>query len=55
MFMVRIESYGDIFLHFCEFWNTKEIFDFGLYGPVNVLWPCQRVIIVDKYGPVNGL
>ena len=47
MFMVRIESFRDILLHFCEIWNIKEIFDFGFYG--------QRVIIVDKYGPVNGL
>ena len=37
MFMVKIESYGDILLYFCEIGNIKEIFDFGLYGPVNEL------------------
>ena len=33
MFMVGIESYGDIFLYFYEFGNMKGIFDFGFYGP----------------------
>ena len=33
MFMVGIESCGDIFLYFYEFGNMKEIFDFGFYGP----------------------
>ena len=31
MFMINIESYGDIILYFCEIGNIKEIFDFGLY------------------------
>ena len=35
MFMVGIESYGDIFLYSYEFGNTKRIFDFGFYGLVN--------------------
>ena len=37
MFMIKIESYGDIILYFCKMGNVKEIFDFGLYGPVNGL------------------
>ena len=37
MFMIKIESYGDIILHFCEIGNTKKIFDFVLYGLVNGL------------------
>ena len=37
MFMIRIESYGDIILYFCEIGNMKEIFYFGLYCPVNGL------------------
>ena len=32
MFMVGIESYGDIFLYFYEFENMKRIFDFGFHG-----------------------
>ena len=32
MFMVGIESYGNIFLYFYEFGNMKRIFDFGFYG-----------------------
>ena len=35
--MMKIESYGDINLNFCEIGNTKEIFDFVLYGPINKL------------------
>ena len=35
--MIKIESYGDIILYFCEIGNMKEIFDFVLYGPVNRL------------------
>ena len=35
--MIKIESYGDIILHFYEIGNMKEIFDFGLYGLVNGL------------------
>ena len=31
MFMIKIESYGDIILYFCEIGNIKEMFDFGLY------------------------
>ena len=37
MFVINIESYGDIILYFCEIRNMKEIFDFGLYNPVNKL------------------
>ena len=37
MFMVNIESYGDIHLYFYEFENMKEIFDFGFYTLVNEL------------------
>ena len=37
MFMIKIESYGDMILYFCEIENMKEIFDFGLYNPVNRL------------------
>ena len=33
MFMVEIESYGDIFLYFYEFGKMKIIFDFSFYGP----------------------
>ena len=33
MFMIGIESYGDIFLYFYEFGNMKEIVDFGFYSP----------------------
>ena len=33
MFMIGIESYGDIFLYFYEFGNIKRIFDFGFYDP----------------------
>ena len=33
MFMIGIESYGDIFLHFYEFGNMKRIFDFSFYYP----------------------
>ena len=33
MFIVGIESYGDIILYFYEFGNMKRIFDFGFYGP----------------------
>ena len=32
MFMINIESYGNIILYFCEIGNIKEIFDFGLYN-----------------------
>ena len=32
MFMVGIESYGDIFLYFYEFGNINGIFDFGFYS-----------------------
>ena len=35
MFMVEIESYGDIFLYFYKFGNMKRIFDFDFYGRVN--------------------
>ena len=35
--MIKIESYGDIILYFCEIGNIKEIFDFVLYGFVNGL------------------
>ena len=31
MFMIGIESYGDIFLYFYEFGNMKGIFAFGFY------------------------
>ena len=31
MFMVGIESYGDIFLYFYKFGNMKGIFDFSFY------------------------
>ena len=37
MFMIKIESYGDIILYFCETGNMKVIFHFGLYSPVNGL------------------
>ena len=37
MFMIKIESYGDIILNFCEIRNLREIFDFGLCSPVNRL------------------
>ena len=37
MCMIKIESYGDIILYFCEIGNMKEIFYFGLYSPVNGL------------------
>ena len=37
MFMVKIQSYGDIILYFVEIGNMKEIFDIGLYGFVNGL------------------
>ena len=37
MFMVNIQSYGDIILYFVDIGNMKEIFDIGLYGPVNGL------------------
>ena len=30
--MIKIESYRDIILYFCEIGNMNEIFDFGLYG-----------------------
>ena len=33
IFMVGIESYGDIFLYFYEFGNIKRIVHFGFYGP----------------------
>ena len=29
-FIIKIESYGNIILYFCEIGNMKEIFDFGL-------------------------
>ena len=32
MFMVGIESYGDIFLYFYKFGIMKRIFDFGFFG-----------------------
>ena len=35
--MIKIESYGDIILYFCEIGNMKVIFDFVLYGLVNGL------------------
>ena len=35
--MLKIESYGDMILYFCEIRNMKEIFYFVLYGPVNKL------------------
>ena len=31
MLMIKIESYEDIILYFCEIVNIKEMFDFGLY------------------------
>ena len=37
MFMIKIESYGDIIFYFCKIGNMKEIFDFVLYDPVNEL------------------
>ena len=37
MFMIKIESYGDIIFYFYEIGNIKEIFDFGLYSLVNSL------------------
>ena len=37
MFILKIESYGDMILYFCEIRNMKEIFYFVLYGPVNKL------------------
>ena len=45
MFMVEIESYGDIFLYFYEFKNMKGIFDFGFYDPH---------INLTNMDPVNG-
>ena len=33
--MIKIESYEDIIVYFCEIGNMKEIFDFVLYGLVN--------------------
>ena len=30
MFIIMIESYGDIILYFCEIGNINEIFDFSL-------------------------
>ena len=44
MFMVGIESYGNIFLYFYEFGNMKGIFDFGFYDPFNGYK-------LDKYDP----
>ena len=35
--MIKIESYRDIILYFCEIGNMKEIFDFGLHNPINGL------------------
>ena len=35
--MIKIESYGDIILYFCEIGNMIEIFDLFLYGPINGL------------------
>ena len=37
MFIIKIESYEDIILYFCEIGNMKKIFDFVLYGPINEL------------------
>ena len=34
---MKIESYRDIILYFCETGNMMEIFDFVLYGPINGL------------------
>ena len=45
MFMVGIESYGDIFLYFYEFRNMKIIFDFCFYGSH------QWIYILEKYDP----
>ena len=35
--MIKIESYEDIILYFCEIGNMKKIFDFVLYDPINGL------------------
>ena len=37
MFMIKVESYRDIILYFCEIGNINEIFDFVLFGPDNRL------------------
>ena len=58
MFMVEIESYGDIFLYFYEFGNMKRIFDFGFYDPPSIGINLTNMAHVNGYklkkmAPVN--
>ena len=53
MFMVKIESYGDIFLYFCE---IRDIFGFDLIRPRSMSINLTNMAPVngyklDKYGP----
>ena len=37
MFIIKIKNYGDLILYFVKLGNIKDIFDFCLYDPVNML------------------